>query len=102
MSAARDSRPSEQKFNSVILMVRNMDKLLWLGKDHHSSDICEYADSIATALREVSELFCKEVNMPVVPTQVAYPDAKSPHAATIEPAAPPMSKEPTNDLSFLD
>lgn len=27
---------------------------------------------------------------------------ENPNAATIEPAAPPMSKEPTNDLSFLD
>lgn len=30
------------------------------------------------------------------------PPLKSPDSITIEPAAPPMSKESTSDLSFLD
>lgn len=29
-------------------------------------------------------------------------DPESPDSITIESAAPPISKEPTNDLSFLD
>lgn len=61
MSACRESRKSERHFERVIQAVRNMDKLLWLGSDHHLEDLREYARQITQDVDFVVEERAREI-----------------------------------------
>lgn len=61
MSACREGRKSEHHFNRIILAVRNMDKLLWLGSQYHLEDLREYAAGIKSDLDTVIEERVREI-----------------------------------------
>jgi hypothetical protein len=57
MTAEREKRLSEIIFDSIIYNIRNVDKLLWLGKKDFVRDIEKYVDTIKVDLDTVLTQF---------------------------------------------